>query len=210
MRKRKVVAGASLMVFMLAGCGQNGQEEGAAPEPETGEEVVEAEGEGAAEPSGETEAAEAADAVTEETGATDGEAASSGGELSAHSSEEVEYARVWLQLGPNPEIDALDVRKIPEGEPVNPDDETSARYPEDVIQLSGTRLVDGSVTYSGNGDGTVSVYNVPLRWESPAPVGGDYMRKLTEEIVENTKLVAIDPGDEADVLKYIKLLEIQQ
>ncbi len=85
--------------------------------------------------------------------------------LSEYSSEEIEYARVWLQLGPNQEVDELNVRYIPAGEPINPDDDTSANYPEDVIQLAGSRLVDGAVTYSGNGDGTINVYNVPLRWE---------------------------------------------
>lgn len=55
------------------------------------------------------------------------------------------------------------VRHIPAGEPINHNDDTSANYSEDVIQLSGSRLVDGSVTYSGNGDGTINVYNVPLR-----------------------------------------------
>src|SRR5690606_31259373 len=72
--------------------------------------------------------------------------------LDEYSHEQIEYARVWLQLGPNPDIDELNVLHIPAGTPLNPDDETSANYPEDVIQLAGSRLIDGSVTYSGNGD----------------------------------------------------------
>ncbi|WP_289889940.1 hypothetical protein [Virgibacillus pantothenticus] len=47
----------------------------------------------------------------------------------------------------------MNVRHIPAGTPLNPDDETSVNYPEDVIQLVGSRLVDGS-TYSSNVDGT--------------------------------------------------------
>ncbi|API92415.1 hypothetical protein KM914_11270 [Virgibacillus pantothenticus] len=66
----------------------------------------------------------------------------------------MEYARVWLQLGEIKDVDELNVRHIPAGTPLNPDDETSVNYPEDVIQLAGSRLVDGSVTYSSNGDGT--------------------------------------------------------
>ncbi|SES18263.1 hypothetical protein SAMN04487944_12241 [Gracilibacillus ureilyticus] len=77
--------------------------------------------------------------------------------LSEYSSEQIEYARVWLQLGPNQEIDELNVWHIEAGEPLNPTDEKSAAYPEDVIQLAGSRLVDGSVTYSGNGDGTAII-----------------------------------------------------
>lgn len=66
-------------------------------------------------------------------------------DLSQYSTEQIEYARVWQQLGANQEIDGLYVQQIPEGTPLNP---------EDVIQLAGSCLVDGSVTYSGNGDGT--------------------------------------------------------
>jgi hypothetical protein len=122
--------------------------------------------------------------------------------LSPYSSEQIEYARIWLQLGPNQEIDELNVLHIPAGTPINPDDETSARYPEDVIQLAGSRLVDGSVTYSGNGDGTINVYNVPLRWDGNYPAGEDFYT----EIIENTELVSVQEGDNEKIIELIKLL----
>lgn len=77
--------------------------------------------------------------------------------LSEYSNEEIEYARVWLLLGPNQEIDELNVQLIQSGTAINPSDETSAVYREDVIQLTGSRLVDRSVTYSGNRDGTINI-----------------------------------------------------
>ncbi|GIN21638.1 hypothetical protein [Siminovitchia fordii] len=128
--------------------------------------------------------------------------------LSEYSSQEIEYARVWLQLGPNQEVDELNVSYIPAGEPINPDDDTSASYPEDVIQLAGSRLVDGAVTYSGNGDGTINVYNVPLRWESPADVDNDFMKEYTEGILENTELVSIEPGDNEKIVELIGMLNV--
>ncbi|WP_404469527.1 hypothetical protein [Sutcliffiella horikoshii] len=130
--------------------------------------------------------------------------------LSNYSSQQIEYARVWLQLAPNQEIEELNVRFIPAGEPVNPFDETSATYPEEVIQLVGSRLVDGSVTYSGNGDGTINVYNVPLRFEKNVPKDLDenYMRKLTESMIEDTELVYVDPGQEEEIIELIKLQKI--
>ncbi|WP_404427769.1 hypothetical protein LG296_07065 [Ureibacillus chungkukjangi] len=126
--------------------------------------------------------------------------------LSQYSSEQIEYARVWLQLGPNQEIDELNVRKISAGEPINPDDETSANYPEDVIQLAGSRLVDGSVTYSGNGDGTINVYNVPLRWDGNYPAGEDFYN----DIIENTKQVYIETGNDDKIIALIKLQIVHQ
>lgn len=124
--------------------------------------------------------------------------------LSHYSNEQIEYARVWLQLGSNQDIDELNVRHIPAGEPINPNDNTSANYPEDVIQLAGSRLVDGSVTYSGNGDGTVNVYNVPLRWDGNYPAE----EKFYIDIIENAKLAHVNPSENENVIALIKLLNV--
>ncbi|MCM3739507.1 hypothetical protein M3210_04410 [Oceanobacillus luteolus] len=126
--------------------------------------------------------------------------------LSTYSSEQIEYARVWLQLGPNQEIDELYVTHIPEGEAVNPNAESSATYTEEVVQLTGSRLVEGSVTYSSNGDGTINVYFVPSHWETNTPEGftDEDLRIFTESIVNNTDLVYIEPGHDDEVISLIK------
>lgn len=132
--------------------------------------------------------------------------------LSKYSSAEIEYARVWLQLGPNQEIDELIVLHIPAGEPLNPGDDTGVSYPEGVIQLSGSRLVDGSVTYSGNGDGTINVYHVPLRWYGgfapPDDLDKDEIIEEMENIIENTELVYIDTGTDEKIIDLIEILSI--
>ncbi|MED4345409.1 hypothetical protein [Heyndrickxia coagulans] len=125
-------------------------------------------------------------------------------DLSNYSSQEIEYARVWLQLGPNQNIDELNVYRIPAGTPLNSKDETSAKYPKDVTQLAGSRLVDGSVTYSSNGNGTINVYNVPLRWDGKYPAG----EKLYNDIIKNTKLVRVDTGDRKKIIQLIKIMNI--
>ncbi|MCO7126038.1 hypothetical protein NIE88_09645 [Sporolactobacillus shoreicorticis] len=119
--------------------------------------------------------------------------------LSGYSVEEIEYARVWLELGTNKEPDELNVRHIPAGEPLNPDDSTSASYPEAVTQLAGSRLVDGSVTYSNYGNGTIKVYNVPLRWDGSYPAGEMFYKN----IIEHAKIVRIDLGDNNKIIKLI-------
>ncbi|QTN01119.1 hypothetical protein ERJ70_18595 [Sediminibacillus dalangtanensis] len=128
--------------------------------------------------------------------------------LAEYSAEEIEYARVWLQLGPNQEIEELNVHRISAGELINPDDETSAVYPEDVIQLAGSRLVDGSVTYSSNGDGTINVYNVPLRWDGNAEVDENFMQEYTEGIIEDAEEVYVEPGDAEEVKRLIRIMKI--
>ncbi|MFP7473449.1 hypothetical protein SFC55_20810 [Niallia taxi] len=126
--------------------------------------------------------------------------------LAPYSNEQIEYARVWLQLGANQEIDELNVRHIPVGEPINPNIDNSATYPEGVIQLSGSRLIDGSITYNGNGDGTINVYNAPMRWEAPPPdVDEETLQEETEEILNNTKKIYIEPAKGEDIIKLINL-----
>ncbi|WP_080875063.1 hypothetical protein [Oceanobacillus timonensis] len=140
------------------------------------------------------------DAVSEENNSNE----SSGDILSNYSSEEIEYARVWLQLGElqvDDDLEELNVRHISAGEPVNRLDEESAEYPEDVIELRGGKLIDGAVTYSSNGDGTINVYNVPARWEMGNNVDKELLQKEYEKAVENTELVEV--GEEEDIKETI-------
>lgn len=124
--------------------------------------------------------------------------------LDGYSSEEIEYARVWLQLGQNNEdLNELNVRHIPAGDPINIMDEESAGYPEDVIELRGGRLIDGAVTYSGNGDGTINVYNVPARWETNESVDKEKLQKEYEKVIEETELVEVELGNDEEIKELI-------
>lgn len=64
--------------------------------------------------------------------------------------------------------------------------DTSVDYPEDVITLGGGIMTDGIVTYNGNGDGTINLYNVPSHWPSDEQIDMS-MEKYTEGIINNTE-----------------------
>lgn len=206
---------ALLLMILLAGCTGSKDEEAHQPsnqasavqtdekhtEPEERTKIRKDE----AEPI--TESEESATKAANETSSAE-EKSKEDNVLAAYSSEKIEYARVWLQLGPNQEIDELYVRHISAGEPINPNDDTSASYPEDVTQLAGSRLVDGSVTYHGNGDGTIHVYNVPLRWDSADDVEKGVMREVTENIIKNRKTVYVDTGDKEKIKRLIDIMMI--
>ncbi|RLQ91311.1 hypothetical protein [Planomicrobium sp. Y74] len=208
MKKMTRVFYFSAAIALLAGCGNDPEPEATVSTPNAAAETpAEETDENAAADQDENEETDDSAAEESETAAeenTDAETEESA--LDAYSSEQIEYARVWQQLGPNQELDGLYAKQIPEGTPLNPDDETSGVYPEDVIQLAGSRLVDGSVTYSGNGDGTINVYNVPLRWDGQYPAGEEFY----EKIINDTELVAIDTGNDEDVIHLIELQEAQQ
>ncbi|WP_406944327.1 hypothetical protein ACJA3J_13400 [Halobacillus sp. SY10] len=131
-------------------------------------------------------------------------------DLTPYTSNEIEWARVWHQLAPNQQIDKMYVRKISAGSLINPNHEESAVYPEDVIQLEGTRLVDGAVTYSGNGDGTVNVYNVPARWNEKlnGEVDNDEIKKVTEDVMKTTKQVRIEAVSNEDIVALIEKIQM--
>lgn len=195
---KKTIKTLLLSTFLLsvAGCASSNE---SGVEPSSSESEVARESSDA----GESEAASASSAAASSLSPT---AVDESSPLSAYSNEQIEYARVWLQLGPNQELDELNVRHIPAGEPLNPDDETSAVYPEAVIQLAGARLVDGSVTYSGNGDGTINIYNVPLRWDGQYPAGEEFY----QEIIDHRETLYVQVGEDEDVITLIEKLNIQE
>lgn len=127
--------------------------------------------------------------------------------LSNYTNDQIEYARVWLAYGANQNIDELDVLEIPEGTLINPNDKTSSVYTKKTIQLSGSRLVDGVVTYSSNGNGTINLYNVPKRWDSvdTNSLENNYMKNYTQSLIDNAKIVSVPTGEEGSVENLIKM-----
>ena len=210
----------NVLLFMLVGCASNTNEKSATDSSENSS-VIESNEEDTTQKANRTSTSEVVESDTDDANDISSEmdsetkspenSESSIGDmedkeiLSQYTSEQIEYARVWLQLGPNQDIDDLYVQHISAGTPLNPDDDTSASYPEDVVQLAGSRLVDGSVTYSGNGDGTINVYNVPLRWDGNYPAGEDFYL----DIIKNTKLISVQLGENDKIIKLIKLLNVQ-
>jgi len=90
--------------------------------------------------------------------------------LAEYSSEEIEYARVWLEVIDHKDIKTLNVSHRSKGTPVNQYDDESVNYPERVTYLGADVTAKGGVVYSSNGDGTINLYNVPSHWPSPQQI----------------------------------------
>lgn len=126
-------------------------------------------------------------------------------ELATYSAEEIEYARIWYQLGDTQDIDELNVEYIAAGESLNPEDESSLEYPEDVVQLTSSRLAEGIITYHSNGDGTITLYKkVPQRWDGENPAG----EETYEKILEDTEEVAIEATENDEIENLIGKIHI--
>lgn len=133
------------------------------------------------------------------------------GILNQYNNEEIEYARVWDQLGPMKNnmdgMNTLYVKKLPKGSKVNPQAEDSAVYKEDVVKLEAPMRAGGSVTYSSNGDGTINVYKkVPYNWRDSSS-DANMKEATTQAIEENVETVTVNQGDDqtiADLAGKIK------
>lgn len=131
--------------------------------------------------------------------------------LSEYSSEEIEYARVWLEVIDNKDIETLNVSHRSKGEPVNQYDEDSVDYPEDVIYLGADVTAKGGAVYSGNGDGTINLYKVPSHWPSPEQVKSkenQTMEEYTQDIIDHPEKIEISTGDDAEVEELIKKIKV--
>lgn len=133
--------------------------------------------------------------------------------LTQFNSEQIEYARVWNQLGPlknNMEgMNELNVTKIAKGSKVNPNVKNSAVYPEDVVKLAAPMKAGGSVTYSSNGDGTINVYkNIPYNWVDFD--SSDKADATKEAISKNIQTVKIKPTDNEQIAQLASKIKYQQ
>jgi len=131
--------------------------------------------------------------------------------LANYSVAEIEYARVWLEVVNNRDIETLKVGYISAGEPVGQYEGRSVKYPEDVVHLFTDFLAGGNVFYSSNGDGIINLYDVPTRWPTPEDLKEERnqtMEEYTQSIIDNPQRVMIDPGDDQEVENIIKKIEI--
>ncbi|UQZ75068.1 hypothetical protein C2I17_11205 [Niallia circulans] len=65
-------------------------------------------------------------------------------------------------------------------------------------------MADGVITYSGNGDGTINLYDIPSHWPSAEQIK-DPMQEYTKNIIEYPKEISIQPGNDEEVEKLIKI-----
>lgn len=125
-----------------------------------------------------------------------------------YSAQEIEYARVWLQVVGHPEIPELNIEHKSAGEPVSFDKTIdSANFPEDVNVLTGHSIAAGNVTYSSNGDGTINYYDTPTTWQENSQPKGQTMKEYTEEIANNPQVIKIDTGNDEEVEQLIKKIK---
>ncbi|WP_169402851.1 hypothetical protein [Enterococcus haemoperoxidus] len=126
--------------------------------------------------------------------------------LLGYSDDQIEYARVWLTLiGVKPS--ELNAKTITAGTPLDSYDKGSATYPTDAIILYGGYSAEGQIVCTSNRNGTINVYPVPSHWQIGAEIANDpeKVRALTQDILDNVRVVNVDVRNPRDVLDVIKI-----
>ncbi|MDX8342563.1 hypothetical protein [Rossellomorea sp. YZS02] len=197
MKKRLLYIMILAIGFLLMACSGGKQEVVEQAQPEEVSESSDSGEDASGETDEEVDSVDLQEATSEEQSDTEEDP------LSSYPSDKIEYARVWLQVTGNQDVGELNVEHISAGEKLNPYDEESVAYPEDVIVLSGKAMADGTVIYSGNGDGTINVYDVPSHWPSSEQIE-ESMEEYTKKIVDGTENVSVDAGDDEAVVALIE------
>ncbi len=127
--------------------------------------------------------------------------------LESYNALEIEYARILLMTDAiDPNSSVVYVAHTPAGTPISSYSSGSEEYPNDVTILFGEYSASGSITYSSNGDGTITIYPVPSHWHQSDQSPEGY-RALTQEILDTAQTVYVDPGDDTNVINKIESVD---
>lgn len=140
------------------------------------------------------------------------ESASSGSGLSGYSANEIEYARVWLSMGYDSNVEEINVSFVKKGELVDEYTGGDAVFPEPLVAIGGKDGYQGTIYYSSNSNGTVNVYTVPSHWPSFEDIESMGMtpEEFAQSIVDDTTLVSVDPSNDEDIIRLIQKMTIHK
>lgn len=124
------------------------------------------------------------------------------------------YAKVWLtglsdyRNGKEP-FDNMELQHSNiSGEAINPLlPEHSAKYPDGTQILHGTPSAAGHVIYKNNGDGTITMYEVPSHFQDLRWSEADYSEKETNNIINNAKTVKLYDASESEIAQVKKYFQ---
>src|SRR5699024_7640260 len=130
--------------------------------------------------------------------------------LTGLSASEIEYARVWHQLGMIKDVKNIYVKKYAKGSPVNENAEMNEKYPADVVKLEEPMIVGGSITYSSIENRTIKIYKkIPYRWKTSTSSNPEDVYQDTKNAVEqDVETVEVNATDNAQIKKLAQRIQL--
>lgn len=125
------------------------------------------------------------------------------------------YAKVWLTALPSyrdsgdSEMDAELEHQNIEGDLLNPyNEENTVKYPKGVQRLAGTPTAAGQVVYKNNGDGTISIYDVPSHFHDERWLeDDDYSQRKSEDIINSPKVVKLYNASNDEIEQTVEMFD---
>jgi predicted small secreted protein len=109
--------------------------------------------------------------------------------LANYTAEQIQYAKVWLTFAKGSTdnyISALDVSHESAGSPVGNGRAAGAvGFPQAVTEIIAMPLAGGGITYADNGDGTITVYEVPLHFQDRRFMEPAFGKQFTQSLIEH-------------------------
>ncbi|MBM0789595.1 hypothetical protein D0396_06350 [Staphylococcus epidermidis] len=91
-------------------------------------------------------------------------------------------------------------------DPYHPDE--SAKLPEGTELLTASVTAAGSVYYKNNGDGTITIYNVPSHFQGSWR-DADYSKKESQRIIDDARTVKLYNASESEINKISQMMRTQ-
>ncbi|UXR78455.1 MULTISPECIES: hypothetical protein [unclassified Staphylococcus] len=115
------------------------------------------------------------------------------------------YAQIWLSV--RNDIDSFDDLSLSygvydrSGESVNYNNaDASATFPQGTMQLMPTPTAGGSITFKDNGDGTITVYDVPTKFQDLQWIEDDnYSLSETQKMINSGQTYPIKNVSQSDI-----------
>ena len=104
-------------------------------------------------------------------------------------------------------VDNITTSTVSAGAPVaSVSADKTVTFPTDVTVLTGTPLAEGMLTYHDNGNGTITVYDVPTHFQDPAWNNPDSAKQMAQHIVDTAHTVNVSGVSDGDAQKIVALM----
>ncbi|MGO3019291.1 MAG: hypothetical protein ACTIH2_09110 [Anaerococcus sp.] len=125
--------------------------------------------------------------------------------LSNYTSKQIEYARVWYQIANTNNIKHLSIDTLPKGSKIFPSSKGSAKFPKNVIRLTGGDYTTKDIIYSSNGDGTINYYSLS-HFKISGKIGKSKSKdqRLERNYQNSVKTIKIKPYNNKEIINLIE------
>lgn len=134
------------------------------------------------------------------------------GIVAGYSNQQVQAARVWFTKFDRENGSAIDpdayysITHLEAGSAIAPIP-NSVNFSKPAISILATPTAAGGVTYTDNGDGTVTIYDIPLHFQDERYMDASYSREFTQAILDKAQTISLGNFSEEQLMTFLTRLK---